>query len=121
MTLRTLSWWVKAPLILALLAIMMLIGLAAFPWGSLRSTIEQRLSKRLGRPAHIEVLERTDRFSFYPEVIARNITIPQPEWAGSGDLARVAEARLKFSALSLLTGNMSVEAFDVSGATVTLI
>ncbi|WP_223262899.1 AsmA family protein [Sphingobium sp. SCG-1] len=115
------SWWVKGPLIVALLALLMLIGLAAFPWGALRGTIEQRLSKRLGRPAHIEVLERTDRFSFHPEVTARGVSIPQPRWAGPGDLARVAEARLRFSAFSLLTGHIAVEAFDVRGATVTLI
>ncbi|MGK2912598.1 MAG: AsmA family protein [Sphingobium sp.] len=104
-----------------LLGMLMLVALAAFPWGVLRETMEQRLSKRLGRPAHIEKMERTDRFSLHPEVIASGVTIPQPSWAGTGDLARIRNIRVKFSALSLLTGRMSVEAFDVSGATVTLI
>lgn len=117
---RTMLWWAKSLLIIGTIAIMLLITLAAFPWGSLRGTIEQRLSKRLGRPAHIAVMERTDRFSFHPEVIARGITIPQPAWAGEGDLARVGRARVQFNALSLLIGKMSVEAFDVEGMTLTL-
>lgn len=118
---RTMSWWAKGLLIIGTFAIILLIALAAFPWGVLRETIEHRLSKRLGRPAQIAVMERADRFSFHPEVIARSITIPQPAWAGKGDLARVAQARLQFNALSLLTGKMSVEAFDVDGMTLTLI
>lgn len=119
--LRGLSWWAKGPLILLLFALLLLAALAAFPWGMLRETIEARLTKRLGRQAHIAVLERMDSFSLHPTVIARDISIPQPQWADAGNLAQAEEARVTFNALSLLTGRFDAEAFDVSGMTVHLI
>ena len=115
------SWWAKGPLIVAVFAILMLIALAAFPWGALRGTIEQKLSAGLGRPAHIASLQRLDRFSLHPEVVARDVTIPQPDWVGTGNLARIADVHVTFDALSLLTGEVSVEAVDIRGATLTLI
>lgn len=115
---RRLHWAVGGSVGLALL---LLVILAAFPWGSFKSTLENRLSARFGRPVTIGRVERLDSITFHPLIAIEDLRVPQPGWAGTGNLARISVARMRFSAWSLLTGHFSPEAIEVRGARLTLI
>ena len=86
------------------IAVVTLLVLAMFPWGALRSMIEAQLRDRFGPAVTIGSIERLDTFSFTPTIRIRNVRIPQAEWAGRGDLARIEQADVTFRALPLLTG-----------------
>lgn len=91
--------------------------LAAFPWGMFKDRIEARLSARIGKPVTIGTMTREDSLSFHPVVRLTDMRVPQPDWAkGDGDLARIGEARVGFSALALLTGGPVVETLDLRRA-----
>jgi uncharacterized protein involved in outer membrane biogenesis len=81
-----------------------LVGLAAFPWGSLKGLIERQLTARFGRPVTIGGIERVDAFGFNPTIRITQVRIPQPGWAGGGDFVELREAEASFSGLSLLKG-----------------
>ena len=68
-------------------AIVLLLAVAMFPWGLLKPRIEKHLSDAVGKPVTIASVERRDLFSFTPTVAIRGVRIPQPAWAGRGDLA----------------------------------
>ncbi|WP_236697350.1 AsmA family protein [Sphingomonas sp. Leaf357] len=106
---------------IAVLAGLLLILLAAFPWGLLKSTIEARLSERFGRTVTIGSIDRLDRLSFTPTIAIRDVRVPQPGWAGSGDLARIARVDMRFRALPLLLGRFSPETIGVSGMRLALV
>ena len=105
----------------AALVAMLLILLAAFPWGVLKSTIEARLSTRFGRTVTIGSVARLDAFSFSPTVAIRDVRVPQPGWAGKGDLARIAQAEVKFGVFPLLVGRFSPESIKLSGLHLALV
>lgn len=111
--------WVAGGLV-ALLAILLIV-LAAFPWGSFRAQVEQRLSKQLDRPVTIAGLERADSFSFTPTVVVRDVTIPQPAWSPGEPLARVATARIAFSVWPLLFGDFKPSAIAIDGMRLNLV
>ncbi|MEG3151798.1 AsmA family protein [Sphingomonas sp. ZT3P38] len=104
----------------ALIAVLLIV-LAAMPWGLFRSTIESRLSDRFGRPVTIGAVERLDSFSLSPTIAIRNLRVPQAAWAGKGDLIRVDTARLSFPVLPLLLGKFRPGTIDVTGAHVVLV
>ncbi|TZG28077.1 AsmA family protein [Sphingomonas montanisoli] len=89
---------------LAAAVAVLLIALAAFPWGLLRGPAERALSRHYGQPARIAVLDRVDRFGFHPIVEARGVRLPQARWAGAGELARIDRVRARFSVWAMLTG-----------------
>ncbi|MDE1916837.1 MAG: AsmA family protein [Sphingomonadales bacterium] len=105
-----------------LLLILALLGLAAFPWGLLKSRIEAHMTGAIGRPVMIGSMERLDSFSFHPLIRLTRLRIPQPAWVrpGLGDLARVERIDMRLSAWSLLTGKVSVEQVDATGASLQL-
>ena len=105
----------------ALLVAAILLLLAAFPYGRLKGTIEERLTARFGRPVTIGSVDRIDTFGFFPTVRLRDIRIPAPAWAGSTDLARIAEAQIAFDALSLLRGRFAARDVSLTGARLSLV
>lgn len=115
-------WIIRGLIALAVLLLLALVVLAAFPWGVLKGRIEQRLSDRIGRPVTIGVMEREDRLSFHPALRLTDIRMPQPDWVEPklGDLARIGEARLRFSVLGLLTGGPVLESLDLRRARLNL-
>ena len=115
---RRLHW--AAGAILAIATVILLV-LAMFPWGALSSTIEGRLRNRFGQATTIGSIERLDTFSFHPTIRIRNVRIPQAEWAGQGDLARVQQADVTFHALPLLIGRFRLDAIRVSGMHLALV
>lgn len=102
-------------------ALFLLLMLAAFPFGQLRPLVEQRLSARFGRLVTIAAIERRDSFSLHPTVTIRGLRVPQPRWAGDGDLARIDRADVTFPILSLFAGDLRPTALTISGARLNLI
>ena len=114
--------WVRVTgiVVLALVALG-LIGLAAFPWGSLKGVIERQLTARFGRPVTIGGIERVDHFGFSPTIRITQVRIPQPDWAGSGDFVRLREAEATFSGLALLKGGFGPRDVTASGLYLALV
>jgi uncharacterized protein involved in outer membrane biogenesis len=97
--------WVRAAgIVVACIFALGLVGLAAFPWGSLKGVIERQLTARFGRPVTIGGIERVDAFGFNPTIRITQVRIPQPGWAGGGDFVELREAEASFSGLGLLKG-----------------
>ncbi len=110
-------WAVRIGAGLLVLIGLAVLLLAAFPWGLFKGRIEDRLSERIGKPVTIGAMVREDALSFHPVVRLTDMRVPQPDWApGSGDLARVGEARVGFSALALLTGGPVLETLELRRA-----
>ncbi|MES2337973.1 MAG: AsmA family protein [Pseudomonadota bacterium] len=111
--------WVRwAGIALILVAALAIVAVAAFPVGMLKGRAEASLSERFGRPVTIGSLERSPAFSFTPTISARDIRIPQAEWAGTGDLARIATLSVRIRAFSLLTGRVDPQ--DITASRVRL-
>ena len=103
------------------LIVLALLSVALFPVGLFKPTVERLLSQRFGRPVTIGTIERTDVFSLTPHVIVRDLRVPQPEWAGVGDLARVKLADLTLATGPLLRGRIAPTAIRLVGAHFALI
>lgn len=119
---RRIAGWTAAAV--AILLILLVIGLAMFPWGLLKGVAERRLSARIGKPVTIGALTREDIFSFHPTLRLADIRVPQParvpRAAGLGDLARIGAARMRVSIPALLTGGSAVETLELTDARVEL-
>ncbi|NKI98430.1 AsmA family protein [Novosphingobium sp. SG707] len=104
--------------VLGLLVLAGLVGLAAFPWGVLKGTVERRLSQSIGRTVSIGAMERLDTMSFHPRIRLRAVRIPQPAWVEPhlADLAQIAQVDLSFSVWALLAGRATVERVEMRGA-----
>ncbi|WP_380783250.1 AsmA family protein [Sphingomonas sp. R86520] len=114
--------WVRVTGIVVLAVVALgLIGLAAFPWGSLKGVIERQLTARFGRPVTIGGIERVDHFGFSPTIRITQVRIPQPDWAGSGDFVRLREAEATFSGLALLKGGFGPRDVKASGLYLALV
>ncbi len=78
------------------LALLIILILAAFPWGVLRDRVSARLAQRFGSDVSIGTIERVEPLSFSPTLIVRDLTIAQPHWAGTGDLVRLKRVDFRF-------------------------
>ena len=103
----------------AFLALLLIVGF--FPWGTLRGTIERRATERFGRPVTIGALDRVDTFGFHPVVAIRDVRVPQANWAGTGDLARVRAVTVGFSVWPLLLGRFRPRSVTVDGVRLALV
>ncbi|WP_233150989.1 AsmA family protein [Sphingomonas mollis] len=88
----------------AIVAVLLLI-LAAFPWGILRGIVEREATERFGRPVSIGAVERVDHIGFTPTIAIRNVRIAQADWVGPGDFARIDAVTVSFPVWPLLTGD----------------
>ena len=114
--------WVKITgIVVAGVVALGLVGLAAFPWGSLKGVIERQLTARFGRPVTIGGIERVDAFGFTPTIRITQVHIPQPDWVGTGDFVRLREAEATFSALALLKGAFGPRDVKASGLRLVLV
>ncbi len=100
---------------------LLLVLLAAFPWGALRETAGRQASAQFGRPVTIGRIERLDSFSFTPTVAIHDLVIPQAGWAGKGELARITTARVRFSAWALLIGRFKPLSVEIQGLRLALV
>jgi AsmA family protein len=103
------------------LVLSLLLLLAAFPWGLLKGTIEDRLSRRFGRTVTIASMERVDHFGFRPVIALKGVRIPGLAWAGPTDLARIENAQIGFLALPLLRGRFKARDVTLSGVRLSLV
>jgi uncharacterized protein involved in outer membrane biogenesis len=101
--------------------ILLLVILAAMPWGAFKSGIESRLSARFGRPVTIGSVKRVDAFSLWPTIRVRDLRIPQADWAGKGYLAVIPDVTVRFPALPLLIGRFRPEDIVASGGQLSLV
>ncbi len=101
--------------------LLLLVVVAAFPFGLLKGVMADRLTKRFGRPVTIAGMTRVDAFGFTPTIAVTDVTIPQAAWAGTGDFLRLREARVRFPVWPLLTGTFQPRDIAVSGLQLTLV
>lgn len=106
---------------LAAIVVAVLLVLAMLPVGWLKGTAENKLSERFGRQVTIASLEREDAFSFRPVIRVTGVRVPQPAWAGAGELATIRELRLRVPVLPLLIGQVRPEVLTASGVRLDLI
>lgn len=113
----------RAKLIGAALLLMLglLILVAAFPVSWAKSLVEQRMSKAVGSAVTIGSLTREQGFSFNPVVVVTGITVPQPRWAGPGNLARIDSLRLRIAVLPLMFGSVHPELLEARGVHLDLV
>lgn len=113
--------WRQAGIALVVLVALLFLGLGAFPWGWLRGPVERRLSDLVGKPATVGSIERLDYFSFHPRLLVRDIRVPEPAWAGEGELAAIRALHVRFAVLPLLVGRFRPEELRVEGARLRLV
>ena len=90
--------------VLVAVPLVLLLVIAAFPYGVLKGVVADRLAKRFGRPVVIGAMDRVDAIGFTPTIRVRDVTIPQAGWAGTGNFLTLREARVTFPVWPLLTG-----------------
>ena len=115
-------WRVWVPVSLTALVGVAVLGIGAFPVGALRGVVERRISATYGAPVHVGAIERDRIFSFSPIVSVRDLSIGQPEWAGTGQFLHVDAARVRVPVIALLLGRgFHPDTVRVSGLVVNLI
>lgn len=97
------------------LPLLLVLILAVFPWGVLRGAVVREATERFGRPVTIGSVHRVDGIGFHPTIAVEGLRIPQADWAGSGDFARIARADIRFLVWPLLRGTFVPEDIRVSG------
>ncbi|MBU0554675.1 MAG: AsmA family protein [Alphaproteobacteria bacterium] len=106
-------------LLVALLAL--LVFAASFPASWLKAATERRLSERIGTTATIGTMKRESAFSLSPVIQVRDVRVPQPAWAGNGDLARIEALRLKLPLVGMLLGSGAPQLLSAQGVRLTLV
>lgn len=100
--------------------VLVLLLVAAFPWGMFRGLVERRLTARLGAPVAIAAMERVDPLSLAPRIRLHDVAVGQPGWAGAGQLATVRAAEVRLPVLPLLIGRARIDAVTLDGAVLDL-
>ncbi|MCW2394848.1 MULTISPECIES: AsmA family protein [unclassified Sphingobium] len=110
---------IAAALLVLLLALLVLA--ATFPASWFKDAAERRLSDQIGTKATIGSMTRESAFSFSPVIQVRDIRVPQPAWAGEGDLARIEALRLRLPVIGLLLGRGGPQLLSARGVRLTLV
>lgn len=111
---------VAIAIIVILLALTLLV--VTFPVGWARERIERSMSERVGAPVTIGSLAREPVFSFSPTIVARDLRIAQPAWAGTGYLVRMDELRLRVPVIPALFGRgLRPESIEARGLVANLV
>ncbi|MGN6375046.1 MAG: AsmA family protein [Sphingomonas sp.] len=113
--------WRRAAIAVAVVALLALVALSMFPWGWLKPQLERSLTQQVGRPVTIGALHREGVFSFTPTIVVRDVRVPQPSWAGTGDLARIGRGRFRINAFSALFGHVSPSRVAIDGLRLALV
>jgi hypothetical protein len=106
---------------LAILLLVLLAALAAFPWGLIAARASGTISAALGRPVTIGSARRIGWLGFTPEVALADVRIAQPRWIAPGTMATIREARVRFPVLPLLLGRFRPTAITLDGARIALV
>lgn len=97
------------------LAGLLLLLAAAFPFSLLRGPAERALSAALGRPVTIDRIERAEALSFVPTLRLEGVSVSGPAWAGDEPVARIERATVRLPVLPLIDGRVHIHALDLSG------
>lgn len=107
--------------VLVAVPLVLLLVIAAFPYGVLKGVVADRLAKRFGRPVVIGAMDRVDTIGFTPTIRVRDVTIPQAGWAGTGNFLTLREARVTFPVWPLLTGTFRPRDIVADGLSLALV
>lgn len=107
---------IAAAIVLALLLIV-----ATFPFAWLKPSLERDWTRKIGRPVTIGEMRREALFSFTPTIIVRDVRVPQPAWAGTGDLATIGTGEIRFNVFSALLGHFRPTEIALSGLRLALV
>ncbi len=113
-------WRIIGGVLLGVLVILLLI-VAMFPWGVFRGIVEREATERFGRPVTIGAVDRIDSFGFTPVIAIRDVRVPQADWAGTGDFARVKQVTVSFPVWPLLTGEFRPRDVTADGVRLALV
>ncbi|NKJ19540.1 AsmA family protein [Dyella sp. SG609] len=127
---RKLWIWSLAALPVALLALAVLI-IATYDWNRLKPTINDKVSQAVGRPFVIQgdlsVAWRREPGESglggwipWPELIARDIRIANPEWAKQPQFAQLDAVRVRVSPLPLLAHRIVIPSVQLEHPVVDL-
>lgn len=106
---------------MAAVVLVLLLVLATFPFGWLKPNLERDWSRRIGRPVSIGEVRRRSAFSFTPTVIVRDVRVPQPAWAGKGELAVLRSGAIRFNVFSALIGRFRPKSIELDGLRLALV
>ena len=107
--------------VLVAVPLVLLLVIAAFPYGVLKGVVADRLAKRFGRPVVIGAMDRVDAIGFTPTIRVRDVTIPQAGWAGTGNFLTLREVRVTFPVWPLLTGTFRPRDIGAAGVQLALV
>jgi AsmA family protein len=87
---------------IGVLIIVLVLGVAFFPWSRLRGPVARALSADLGRPVTIAALQGS--LFWHPRVQVSGFTIGNPAWAGGGKMVAIKRIELELRFWPLLRG-----------------
>jgi len=118
---RLLRWSAWTGVTIVALVLLAILIVAAMPFGWLKPTIERHLSDRFGSAVTIGAIKREDAFSFVPRVFITDVRVPQPGWAGHGDLATIRDVQLSIPVWPMLLGRIRPRAITIDGLSLALV
>ena len=121
-TRKTLAWVIG---IFFLLVAVLVVILATFDWNRIKPTINSKVSDILHRPFAINgnLAVRWQReegeggwraWVPWPHVIAEDITLGNPEWSKSPQMASLKKVEARLSPLALLTETLAIPRIDLT-------
>jgi AsmA family protein len=114
--------WIWISLVAALALILFLLVLVAvLPLSWSKGFIEQRLSAATDRAVTIGNISRDGGSLFMPIIKIERLAVANPDWAGSGSVLQVSEAKLLLPLKPLLRGQFSPQTLDVRGMRLSII
>ena len=118
--------------IFVLLVAVLVVFLATFDWNRAKPTINQKVSEILHRPFAIngDLAVRWQRevdeggwraWVPWPHVIAQDLTLGNPEWAKTPQMASLKRVELRLSPLPLLTQTVAIPRIDLTEPSANLV
>jgi uncharacterized protein involved in outer membrane biogenesis len=111
--------------LVALLAVLVLV-IAFFDWNRLKPTLNAKVSEELHRPFAINgnlavVWQREPQeggwraFVPWPHVVAEDLSLGNPDWSKTPQMATLKRVELRISPLALLARRVSIPRIDLTG------
>jgi uncharacterized protein involved in outer membrane biogenesis len=106
---------------MALLLVALAILIAVFQWNWLRGPIDDYASARLQRRVVIHGDLTGQVWSWTPSLTARDVSVAQPAWLGTGQMATLPRLTLAVDLKALLRGRFVLSVVDAERPTFTLV
>lgn len=121
-TARSIPKSIRIALLVVFVLLAAVVVLAAsFPVGWLKDRTQARLSERIGTQVTIKSMSRETAFSFSPVIHINGLQIPQPDWAGPGNLASIEEARIRLHIIPMIFGKARPDLLSARGIRLNLV